>query len=112
MEKRSFSKEEKLAIIKEASINGVTSTLEKHGIYPASFYSWKKKFESMGEEGFSHGMTPQFLKRIRELEKENLALKQIVAEKELENKLKGELLKKKQALEKRKRSQPGTSTKA
>jgi putative transposase len=43
----------------------------------------------MGEEGFSHGMTPQFLKRIRELEKENLALKQIVSEKELENKLKG-----------------------
>lgn len=48
MEKRSFSKEEKLAIIKEASINGVTSTLENHGIYPASFYSWKKKFESIG----------------------------------------------------------------
>ncbi len=72
----------------------------------------RMKFESMGEEGFNHGMTPQFLKRIRELEKENLALKQIVAEKELENKLKGELLKKKQALEKRKRSQPGISTKA
>ena len=112
MEKRSFSKEEKLAIIKEASIHGVTATLEKHGIYAASFYSWKKKFEAMGEEGFSHGMTPQYLKRIRELEKENLALKQLVAEKELENKLKGELLKKKQALEKRKRSQPGTSAKA
>src|SRR5690554_4184721 len=75
MEKRSFSKEEKLAIIKEASINGVNSTLEKHGIYPASYYSWKKKYDTMGEEGFSHGMTPQFLKRIRELEKENLALK-------------------------------------
>lgn len=43
MEKRVFSKEEKLAIIKEASINGVTPTLEKHGIYPASYYSWKKK---------------------------------------------------------------------
>ncbi len=39
MEKRVFSKEEKLAIIKEASINGVTPTLEKHGIYPASYYS-------------------------------------------------------------------------
>jgi putative transposase len=67
MEKRSFSKEEKLAIIKEASINGVTSTLEKHGFYPASFYSWKKKFETMGEEGFNHGMTPQFLTRLREM---------------------------------------------
>jgi putative transposase len=48
-------------------------------------------------------MTPKHLKRIRELEKENLALKQLVAEKELENKLKGELLKKKQALEKKRR---------
>jgi hypothetical protein len=35
MEKRSFSKEEKLAIIKEASINGVKPTLYRHGIYPA-----------------------------------------------------------------------------
>ncbi|HLW09241.1 MAG TPA: transposase [Fermentimonas sp.] len=51
MEKRVFSKEEKLAIIKEVSINAVTTTLEKHGIYPASYYSWKKKFESMGERG-------------------------------------------------------------
>lgn len=103
MEKRSFSKDEKLAIIKEASVIGVKSTLEKHGIYPASFYSWKKKYDSMGEEGFNHGMTPQHLKRIRDLEKENMALKQLVAEKELENKLKGELLKKKQALEKKRR---------
>jgi putative transposase len=101
MKKRNFSKQEKLAIIKEASVNGVKPTLEKHGIYPASYYSWKKKFESMGEEGFNHGMTPQYLKRIRELKKDNLALKQLVAEKEMESQLKGELLKKKQALEKK-----------
>lgn len=103
MKKRTFSKEEKLAIIKEASIQGVKSTLEKHGVYPASYYSWKKKYDEMGDEGFHHGMTPQHLKRIRDLEKENSALKQLLAEKELENKLKGELLKKKQALEKKRR---------
>lgn len=57
----------------------------------------------MGEEGFHHGMTPQHLKRIRELERENSLLKQLLAEKELENKLKGELLKKKYALEKKKK---------
>ena len=104
MEKRSFSKEEKLRIIKEASENGVTITLEKHGIYPATYYSWKQKFEQMGEEGFQHGMTPEHLKRIRELEKENQILKQLLAEKELEGRLKSELLKKKYALEKKKRS--------
>ncbi len=29
----------------------------------------------MGEEGFHHGMTPQHLKRIRELKKETINLK-------------------------------------
>jgi putative transposase len=103
MMKRTFTKEEKLQIIKEASEKGVTPTLERHGVYPASYYSWKNKLEQMGEEGFHHGMTPKHLKRIRELEKENINLKQLLAEKELENKLKGDLLKKKWALEKKKR---------
>ncbi|HLW07676.1 MAG TPA: hypothetical protein VKY45_08930 [Marinilabiliaceae bacterium] len=57
----------------------------------------------MGEEGFQHGMSTRHLKRIRELEKENSALKQLLAEKELENKLKGDLIKKELALERRKR---------
>ncbi len=101
--KRKFTKEEKLQIIKEASEQGVKATLAKYGVYPASYYSWKEKLEQMGEEGFHHGMTPQHLKRIRELEKENNALKQLLAEKELDNKMKGDLLKKKWALEKKKR---------
>jgi putative transposase len=50
-------------------------------------------------------MNPKHLKRIRALEKENLALKQLLVEKELEGKLKSELLKKKYALEKRGNSQ-------
>lgn len=103
MKKRSFTTEEKLRIIKEASENGVNETLEKHGIYRASYYAWKKKLEQMGEEGLAHGMTPAQQKRIRELEKENSLLKQLLAEKELENKLKGDLLKKKQALEKKRK---------
>lgn len=104
MEKRKFTKEEKLKIIKEASEQGVKPTLEKYSIFPASYYSWKKKVDTMGEEGFAHGMTPAQLKRIRELEKENKLLKEIVIQKELEGKLKDELLKKKFALEKKRNS--------
>ena len=59
MKKRTFTKEEKLNIIKEASEKGITETLEKYGVYKASYYDWKKKLEEMGEEGFQHGMTPQ-----------------------------------------------------
>lgn len=101
MNKRTFSKEEKLRIVKEASEQGVKIVLEKYDIYPATYYSWKNKLEEMGEIGLQHGMSPQHLKRIRELEKENSVLKQLLAEKELEGRLKSDLLKKKYALEKK-----------
>jgi putative transposase len=39
MEKRTFTKEEKLKIIKEASGQGVNPTLEKYNIYAVSYYS-------------------------------------------------------------------------
>lgn len=92
---KKHSNAEKLAIIKEASEKGVKVTLEKYAIYPATFYYWKKKVEEMGDQGLNHGLTKERLGIIRKLEKENQALKEIIAEKELESKLKDELLKKK-----------------
>ena len=97
MEKRKFTKEEKIQILKEASLQGIQATLDKHGIYPTTYYSWKKKLETMGEAGFRHGMTPEHLKEIKRLEKENEQLKLLLAEKELEGRLKDELLKKQHA---------------
>ena len=95
MPKRKFTKEEKLKILEEAEKHGVSLTLDKYGIYPATYYNWKKKYEAMGESGFRHGMTPAHLKEIRRLEKENGLLKKILAEKEVESRLKDDLLKKK-----------------
>ena len=95
MKKRTFSKEDKLRILKEAEEHGVKVTLDKHGVYPATYYSWKKKYNEMGEAGFRHGMTTKHLKEIKRLEKENVLLKKLLAEKELEGHLKMELLKKK-----------------
>lgn len=103
MRKRKFTKEEKLAILEEGKVRGVKATMEKHGIYSATFYNWKQKYDTMGEEGLSHGMTVAQLKEIRRLEKENALLKQIIAEKELEGKLKDELLKKQYPLSRRKK---------
>ncbi len=99
--RRTFSKETKQSILEEAKTNGVNVTLLKYGIYPVTYYSWKKKFAQMGEAGFRHGMTPEHLKEIKRLEKENNLLKKLLAEKELEGHLKDELLKKKRAWEKR-----------
>ena len=103
MTKRTFTREATPRIIKEGSEQGVKFILEKYALYPATYYSWKRKFEEMVEIGLQHGMTPKHLKRIRELEKENSLLKQLLAEKELEGKRKSELLKKKYALEKKRR---------
>ena len=97
MQKRKFTKEQKLEILEEATSQGVQATLDKPGLYPTTFYSWKKKFETMGEAGFRHGMTPEHIKEIKRLEKENEQLKLLLAEKELEGRLKDELLKKKYA---------------
>ena len=92
---KKYTKEEKLKILKEANRQGVKVTLEKYDLYPATFYYWKKKYETMGAEGMDHGMTKERLRRIKQLEKEVAMLKEIVAEKELESKLKDEPLKKK-----------------
>jgi putative transposase len=95
MERRKFSREEKLKILKEARENGVKSTLSKHGLYQATYYYWKKKYDSMGEEGLQHSMTKERLQEIRRLEKENASLKEIMAEKDLVIKMQQELIKKK-----------------
>ncbi|HAD32908.1 MAG TPA: transposase [Chitinophagaceae bacterium] len=87
--------EEKLAILKEAAQNGIVNTCEKYGIYPTTYYKWKEKYDTMGEEGFSHGMTPDQLREIRRLRKENQHLKDMLIEKELESRMKDELIKKK-----------------
>lgn len=97
MVKRKFTTEQKLLILREAEENGVKVTLDKHGIYPATYYLWKQKNDTMGEAGFQHGMTPRHLKEIKRLEKENGILKKLMAEKDLEGHLKDEMLKKKYA---------------
>lgn len=97
MEKRTFTKEKKLEILKEATAHGVTATLENYGIYPATYYSLRKKHNTMREAGFRHGMPPTQLKEIKRLEKENKTLKELLAEKKLEGRLKDEALKKKYA---------------
>ena len=93
--RRKFSKEDKLKILKEASTQGIRNTLDKYGLYPSTYYTWKKKFQDMGEEGFAHGMTKERLQKIKELEQEVDLLKQLLAEERMAGKLKDDLLKKK-----------------
>lgn len=94
-ERKKFSIEEKLKIIQEVKEQGVKTTLDKYRVYPATYYEWKRKLEAMGEKGLEWGMTPEHLKEIKRLEKENFRLKQIVADQQLQSEMNDELLKKK-----------------
>lgn len=93
--KKKWTNAEKEQILKEAQEKGVQETLNKHGLYPATYYYWKRKYEELGKQDLEHGNTKEKLKRIRELEDENIFLKKIIAEKEIEGRLKDELIKKK-----------------
>lgn len=98
------TKEEKLRIIEEVKKYGVSVTCAKYGIYPTSYYQWVEKFRMMGEKGLEHGMTKEHLKEIKRLQKENDELRKLVADQQLESRMKDELLKKKYAHPKGKRS--------
>jgi putative transposase len=90
-----FADPEKLLILKESEIIGVQATLEKYNLYPATFYYWKKKVNEGGEAAIRHSYSTDKILEITKLKKENNLLKQIIAEKELESKIKDELLLKK-----------------
>lgn len=95
MKRRTFSKEKKLSVLKEVKQSGdLKGTLDKHGIYPSTFYSWQKKYTQMGEQGFRHGMTKERLREIRRLEKENSILKELMAEKDLKIRMQADIIKK------------------
>jgi len=93
--KKKYTNAEKISIVKEGAKQGVKTTLEKYGLYPATYYYWKKKYDTMGDAGLDHGMTKERLQEIQRLQKENAMLKQIIAEKELEVRLQQDLIKKK-----------------
>ena len=92
---KKFTKQEKLSILKESETLGSKLTMEKYGLYPNTFYYWKRKFKAAGPDGLNHGMTKERLALIKKLEKENQKLKELLAEEKLEGKLKDEMLKKK-----------------
>ena len=96
MEKKKWSKREKLAILKEASEKGVEVTIRHHGVYPSTFYSWRKKYKTEGEAGFAdEAKKRKDQQYIRQLEDELGLLKQLLAERDIEIALRDDLLKKK-----------------
>ena len=75
MKKSRFSETQIVAILKEHEAGIATKDLcRRHGVSPATFYSWKSKFG---------GMEVSDVAKMRALEDENRRLKRIVADQAL-----------------------------
>ena len=77
MKKSKYTEEQIVRILQEAATGGKTQAelCREHGVSQNTFYVWKRKYS---------GLETQDVKRLRELESENDALKRLLAERDLE----------------------------
>jgi transposase-like protein len=94
-ERRRWKAEEKPAIIKDVKENGkVVETCRKYSVDPGMHYKWKESCDTFGLDG----LKPHYRRMetgMRKIMKENEKLKRLLAEKDLENALLSDALKKK-----------------
>ena len=87
MKKSKFTESQIAFVLNQAETGvNVEETCRKTGISEATFYNWKKKYGGLG--------IPE-LRKLRQLEDENMKLKQIVADLSLDKQMLQDVLKKK-----------------
>ena len=86
--KKRFSEEQIVAVLREGELGQktVVELCRAHGVSQPTYYGWKRKYGSMGESD---------VRRLRELEKENVRLKRLLAERDVELDIVKEFLAKK-----------------
>ena len=87
MKKTKFTEAQIIFALRQAETGvSVSEVCRKMGISDATFYNWKKKYGGLGVTE---------LRRLKELEDENLSLKKLVADLSLDKHILQEVLKKK-----------------
>ena len=86
MKKSRFSESQIFDMLKQSEAGiPVADICRTQGVSAASFYKWKAKYS---------GMDTSMMKRLRELEEENLRLKRMYANVQMDNEILKETLKK------------------
>lgn len=98
--RRSFTKEQKMQILREAESEGMLATCRKHEIAQSLYYRWKHAFEQKGVDGLQ-GQYYRIDPEVKALQEENERLKRIIGKQALELEVKNDLLKKTEQLKKR-----------
>jgi putative transposase len=91
------SPQEKQRILEESKILGLVETARKHGLSCQTLKNWSEIYAISGSDGLKHG-ADKISPELKRLQLENQRLKELVADKELELKIKDELLKKTSSL--------------
>ena len=87
MKKSNFTESQIVFILKQAEDGtAIGEVCRKAGISDATFYNWRKKYA---------GLMPSEMRRLRQLEEENLKLKRIVADLSLDKAMLQDVLSKK-----------------
>ena len=94
MKRKKWTPSEKLSIIQESESAGVVETCRKHNLSTGTFYNWRKKYESKGEEGLNMAYDTRS-KELKSAEEEIRILRKLLTDKEIELEVQRELLKKK-----------------
>lgn len=86
MKRSKFTEQQIVFALKQAETGvPVAEVCRKMGVSEATFYNWKKKYDGLGTAE---------LRRLRQLEEENLQLKRVVADLSLDKQMLQDVLKK------------------
>ena len=94
MKRKNWTVSEKLVIIQEADGNEVVETYRKYGVSTGTYYNWKKKFETNGEEGLKVTYDNRS-KELKSAEEEIRIFRKLLTDREIELEVQKELFKKK-----------------
>lgn len=87
--------QEKEKILLDIQVLGVIAGCRKYGLARTLYYEWLERYNVFGLEGLEDRRGKYMNGEFKRLEKENKILKELLAEKEIESRMKDELLKKK-----------------